>query len=100
MAHREMTENASDGIGISISKSTVYTVYAMSRERISRYTTYSVSNKKFGGPNSEVLVDFLKLHLRNNKGKNDEWLVLGFIERPSNRCRGYLIPNIKQQTIV
>jgi hypothetical protein len=37
--------------------------------------------------------------LRNKKGKSDEWLVLGFIERHSGRCRGYLIPNIKVQTI-
>lgn len=61
---------------------------------------YSVRTKKFGGPNKEVLVDFLKLNMRNNKGKPEEWLVLGFIERHSGRCRGYLIPNIKVQTIV
>ena len=46
------------------------------------------------------MIDFLKLHLRNKKGRSEEWLVLGFIERNSNRCRGYIIPNIKVQTIV
>lgn len=46
-----------------------------------------------------MLLDFLKLHLRNKKGKSEEWLVLGFIERHTARCRGYLIPNIKVQTI-
>jgi transposase-like protein len=48
----------------------------------------------------EVLLDFMKLPIRNKKGRSEEWLVLGFIERMSGRCRGYLIPNIKQQTIV
>ena len=75
-------------------------MYALCRERISRHANYSVRTKKFGGPKREVLLDFLKLHLRNNKGKAEEWLVLGFIEKHSNRCRGYMIPNIKQQTIV
>ena len=28
LAHREMTENATDGSGVGISKSTVYAVYA------------------------------------------------------------------------
>lgn len=45
------------------------------------------------------MVDFLKLHLRNKKGTSEEWLVLGFIERKSGRCRAYLVPNIKVQTI-
>lgn len=100
LAHREMTENALDGVGAGCAKSSIYSVYALCRERISRHSLFSVISKKFGGPNKEVLVDFLKLHLRNKKGKSEEWLVLGFIERHSGRCRGYLIPNIKVQTIV
>ena len=100
LAHREMTENATDGSGVGISKSTVYAVYAQCRERISRHSAYSVRTKKFGGPKKEVMIDFLKLHLRNKKGRSEEWLVLGFIERNSHRCRGYIIPNIKVQTIV
>jgi hypothetical protein len=32
-----MTENSLDGIGVGASKSVVYSVYAMCRERISRY---------------------------------------------------------------
>lgn len=82
-------------MGAGIAKSTVYSIYALCRERISRYSTYSVRSKKFGGPKKEVLVDFLKLNLRNKKGRAEEWLVLGFIERISGRCRGYMIPNIK-----
>lgn len=92
LAHREMTENVNNGIGIGVSKSTLYSVYALCRERISRHAIYSVETKKFQG---EVLVDFLKLPIRNKKGRSEEWLVLGFIERSSNRCRGYLVPNIK-----
>jgi hypothetical protein len=55
-----------------------------------------VVSKKFSG---EVMVDYGKIPIRNKKGRAEEWLVLGFIERSSNRCRGYLVPNIKQQTI-
>ena len=46
------------------------------------------------------MVDFLKLALRNKKNRNEEHLVLGFIEKESGRTRGYLIPNIKPHTIV
>ena len=42
LAHREMTENASDGIGVGVAKSTVYSVYALCRERISRHAVYTV----------------------------------------------------------
>ncbi len=97
LAHREMTENSQDGVGSAVSKAAVYSVYALCRERISRHAIYSVQSKKFHG---EVLVDFLKLPIRNKKGRSEEWLVLGFIEKNSNRSRGYLVPNIKQQTIV
>jgi hypothetical protein len=92
LAHREMTENSHDGVGSGASKTTVYSVYALCRERISRHAIYSVASKKF---HKEVMVDFLKLPIRNKKGRSEEWLVLGFIERHSNRCRGYLVPNIK-----
>ena len=64
----------------------------MCRERISRHATWSVVSKKFSG---EVMVDYGKIPIRNKKGRAEEWLVLGFIERSSNRCRGYLVPNIK-----
>jgi len=97
LAHREMTENSNDGVGVGVAKTTVYSVYALCRERISRHSVYTIKDKKFYG---EVLVDFLKLPIRNPKGRSEEWLVLGFIEKQSNRCRGYIIPNIKQQTIV
>ena len=97
LAHREMTENVQDGVGVGVAKTTLYNVYALCRERISRHALYSVREKKFNG---EVLVDFLKLPIRNKKGKSEEWLILGFIEKKSNRCRGYIVPNIKQQTIV
>jgi hypothetical protein len=42
LAHREMTENASDGVGAGVSKSVVYGVYAMCRERISRHQIHSI----------------------------------------------------------
>lgn len=47
------------------------------------------------------MVDFMKLHVRGKKGgKNEEHIVLGFIEEGSGRSRAYLVPNNKQQTIV
>lgn len=93
LAHREMTENSLDGVGVGASKAVVYSVYALCRERISRNAQYSINDKKY---HKEVLVDFLKLPIRNKKGRSEEWLILGFIERHSNRCRGYIVPNIKQ----
>jgi hypothetical protein len=45
----------------------------------------------------------MKLNLRDKKhNKNTEWLVLGFMEREGEsggRCRGYIVPNVKMQTI-
>ena len=103
LAHREMTENSSDGIGVGTGRSSVFAVYALCRERISRHQLYTTGEKKLGGPGSEVVVDFMKLHLRNkNTNKNDEWLVLGFMEREGlagGRCRAYIIPSIKVQTV-
>jgi len=64
------------------------------------YSIYTVKIKKLGGEGKEVMIDFLKLHLRNKKNRNEEHLVLGFIEKNSGRARGYLIPNIKPHTIV
>jgi len=100
LAHRELTENSMDGVGAYISKHMIYSYYVQARERISRYAIYNIKTKKFGGPNQEVLVDFLKLHLRNKKGKNEEFVVLGFIERKSGRSRAFLVPNCKTQTVV
>jgi len=37
LAHREMTENSSDGIGVGSGRSSVFGVYALCRERISRH---------------------------------------------------------------
>jgi len=44
-------------------------------------------------------VDVYKLHLRNRKGKVDEHMVIGFLERQSGTAAAYLIPNFKLQTI-
>jgi hypothetical protein len=99
LAHREMTENSRDGVGACVGKGQVYNLYVQARERISRYAIYNVRVKKFGGMNQEVLVDTLKIHLRG-KTRNEEFTVLGFIEKASNRQRAYIVPNSKMQTIV
>lgn len=99
MAHREMTENSSDGIGVGSGRSSVFGIYALCRERISRHQLYTTGKQKLGGPGKEIVVDFMKLHLRNKAtNKNDEWLVLGFMERDEEaggRCRAYIVPSIK-----
>jgi hypothetical protein len=41
------------------------------------------------------MVDYMKLHLRGKIGRNEEYVVLGFIEAESERMRGYLVPNTK-----
>lgn len=45
------------------------------------------------------MIDVMKLNMRNIKGYPEEWVILGFIERPSGRMRGILMPNLKVQTI-
>ena len=100
LAYREMTENVLDGVGCAVNKSSILGHYAHARERISRYMIHSVKAKKFGGMNQEVMIDYTKLHVRNKKGKNEEFMILGFIEEHTGRSRGYVVPNNKQQTIV
>ena len=46
------------------------------------------------------MVDFLKLRVRGKNSKNEEHIVLGFIEKETGRSRAYLVPNNKQHTIV
>lgn len=62
-----------------------------------------MKTQKLGGPGCEVVVDFMKLNLRNKKQfRNEEWLVLGIMERSGltgGRCRAYIIPNLKIQTV-
>ncbi len=77
-----MTENNEDGSAAILSMSNVYSLYVVARDRISKHQLESIDQKKFGGPGEEVLIDFIKLHLRNIKTqRNDEWIVLGFIEK-------------------
>ena len=103
LAHREMTENSTDGVGCGTGKTAVFAVYAHCRERISRHQIYIIQKQKLGGPGREVVVDFMKLHLRNKKStRQDEWLILGMMERDNmagGRCRAYIVPNIKIQTV-
>lgn len=101
LAHREMTENSHDGIGVGSSRSSVSMVFANCRDRISRHQLYTIKQRKMGGPGKEVVVDYMKLSLRCPKeNKNIEWLIFGFMEREhqvniSGRCRAYVVPNLK-----
>ena len=65
---------------------------------------YDLSKKKLGGPGKEVVVDYTKLNMRDKKEQRSiEWLIIGFMERQSGtisgRCRAFIVPNIKIQTI-
>ena len=62
----------------------------------------SIKIKKLGGVQRDCMVDFMKLRVRPSKkgGKNEEHIVLGFIEDETGRSRAYLVPDHKQQTIV
>ena len=100
LAYREMTENARDGHGSNCKRHHIYQFYCHAREKISIYSIFTVKTKKFGGSDKEVMVDFMKLNLRNKKNRNEEHLVLGFIDKTSGRSRGYVIPNRKPHTII
>lgn len=75
-----MTENMSDGLGCQVSKSAIQAHYAHARERISRYMIHNIKTRKLGGPELSVMVDFLKLRVRAKGPKNEEHIVLGFVE--------------------
>ena len=78
-----MTENVEDGCGAKLTLPGVYGLYVQARDRISKHALESIDAKKFGGPGQEVLVDFLKIHLRSIKvgARAEEYIVLGFIEK-------------------
>ena len=87
LALREMTENTEAKAGIH--QSSAQQLYVLTRDRISRYQCHSVESKKFGGQNQEVMIDFVKLHLKRKEHQIDEYVVLGFIEVESGRMRAY-----------
>ena len=95
LAYREMTENMNDGIGCQVGRANICSHYAIARERISRYLISSIKTKKLGGMHRECMVDFMKLHIRGKKGRNEEHVVLGFIEDETGRSRAYLVPSNK-----
>jgi len=51
-----------------------------------------------GGPGHEVWLDTYKLNLRTNSGVDEFWIV-GFIEKDTNRARSYLTSDIRIDTI-
>jgi hypothetical protein len=101
LAFRELTENCPNECGASIAHSTVYSLYAAARDRISKYNIEAIKVKKFGGPGSEVMVDIYKLNLKSvNRWRAEEYYLLGFIEKATGRARAYVMPNSKTQTVV
>ena len=68
------------------------------REIISERVIREIKKKKLGGPGSEVWMDSYKLNLKTNSGVEEFWIV-GFIERETNRSRAYLTNDIKVDTI-
>ena len=80
LAYREMTENMTEGLQCKVSKSGICGQYANARDMLSRYMIYMTQNRKLGGPEREVIIDFMKFIVRGKKGKNDEIIILGFIE--------------------
>jgi hypothetical protein len=62
-----MCENAPDGVGVGVSRSHVAGIYAVCRDRISRYQRWQDSENKLGGKGKSVYVDVLRFHIRNFK---------------------------------
>jgi len=46
---------------LRMSKTAVNNLYAITRERISRYAVSSIKSNKLGGPGKEVSIDVLKM---------------------------------------
>jgi hypothetical protein len=57
-----------------------------------------LKKKKLGGPGVEVWMDIYKLNMKTNSGVEEFW-ILGFIEKETNRSRAYLLNDIKIDTI-
>lgn len=68
------------------------------RELISDRIVRDFRKKKLGGPGTEVWMDCYKLNLKTNSGVEEFWIV-GFIEKDSNRARAYLTNDIKIDTV-
>ena len=96
--HKEMAYGISRSGGIDMSKQMVLGVYSFMREIISNRVIRDIKKKKLGGPGYEVWMDSYKLNLKTNSGVEEFWIV-GFIERETNRSRAYLTNDIKVDTI-
>ena len=68
------------------------------RELISDRVIRDLKKKKLGGPGVEVWMDCYKLNLKTNSGVEEFWIV-GFIEKETNRSRAYLTNDIKIDTV-
>ena len=73
-------------------------IYSFMREIISERVIRDIKKKKLGGPGFEVWMDSYKLNLKTNSGVEEFWIV-GFIEKETNRSRAYLTNDIKVETI-
>ncbi|CDW71267.1 UNKNOWN [Stylonychia lemnae] len=65
---------------------------------MSKQMILDLKKKKLGGAGVEVWMDSYKLNLKTNSGVEEFWIV-GFIERSTNRSRAYLTNDIKIDTI-
>lgn len=84
--------------GLRLAKQMVLGIYAFIREIVSDRVIRDLRKHKLGGPGQEVWLDTYKLNLRTNSGVDEFWIV-GFIEKETNRARAYLTGDIKIDTI-
>jgi hypothetical protein len=96
--HKEISYGISRSGGIDMSKQMVLGIYSFMREIISDRVIRDIKKKKLGGAGYEVWMDSYKLNLKTNSGVEEFWIV-GFIERETNRSRAYLTNDIKVDTI-
>jgi hypothetical protein len=96
--HKEIANGISRSGGIDMCKQMVHNIFSFVRELISDRVTRDIKKKKLGGPGREVWMDSYKLNLKTNSGVEEFWIV-AFIERETNRSRAYITNDIKVDTM-
>lgn len=96
--YKELTNFIYKSGGIDICKQMILGLYSFMREVISDRVIRDLKRKKIGGAGTEVWMDSYKLNLKTNSGVEEFWIV-GFIEKETNRARAYLTNDIKIDTI-
>jgi len=73
-------------------------IYGFARGCISKRVVRELRKRKLGGAGQEVIMDCYKLGLKTKSNVEEFWII-GFIEKESERARAYLSNDVKIDTI-